>query len=189
MNQIWQMWRGGISPAICDHIIRDCEQLQPMQAEVGYGAGQAVKRINTEVRRSEVRWAGHLEWINQLVFRYAMRANKAAFGFDICHLEDIQYTIYNGTDEGYYDWHFDTFWANATAFDRKISVTIQLSSPTDYEGGEFLLDAQYEAPDPVALKERGTVFCFPSPLQHTVKPVTKGIRKSLVAWVEGPKFK
>ena len=187
MNSIWQMWEGGVSPTTCNQIIEECEKLEPMAATVGNDS--RTKGINTEVRRSEVRWAGQIPWIKSLVYDFAARANKAAFGFDISYLEDIQYTIYNGADEGYYDWHFDTFWGNHTAFDRKISVIIQLSDPIEYEGGEFLLDPMYEAPDPKQIKRSGTVFCFPSPIRHTVKPVTKGIRKSLVAWVEGPKFK
>lgn len=188
MNSIWQMWHGGVSPTVCDRIILECEQLHPMEANVGDGRNTE-QSINTEVRRSEVRWAGHIKWINELVYDFASRANKAAFGFDISYLEDIQYTIYHGTDEGYYDWHFDTFWANGTAFDRKLSLTIQLSNPSDYAGGEFLLDPQYEQPDPIQLKTRGTVLCFPSPIRHTVQPVTSGVRKSLVAWIEGPKFR
>mgnify|MGYP001158571502 FL=1 len=187
MNQLWQMWSGGIAPQTCDLIIKACEELEPVPAVVGDGAN--LEQINTNVRRSEVRWAGDIKWINDLVMHFANRANKAAFGFDISFLEDIQYTIYNGTDEGYYDWHYDTFWANAGAFDRKLSVTIQLSNPSEYQGGEFLLDSQYEQPNPNDLKTRGTVLVFPSPITHTVKPVTSGVRKSLVAWGEGPKFK
>tara|TARA_B100001093_G_scaffold85020_1_gene76685 strand:- start:374 stop:850 length:477 start_codon:yes stop_codon:yes gene_type:complete len=157
--------------------------------EANVGSDSATNTVNTSVRRSEVRWAGQIEWIHKLVYGFATRANRQAFGFDISYLEDIQYTIYNGTDQGYYDWHHDTFWAGHTSFDRKISVTIQLSDPTEYEGGQFLLDPMYEQPDAKALAQRGTVFCFPSPVRHTVKPVTSGVRKSLVAWIEGPKFR
>ncbi len=187
MNSIWQMWERGITPTNCNRIIEECERLQPMEANVG--SDSATNTVNTSVRRSEVRWAGQIEWIHKLVYGFATRANRQAFGFDISYLEDIQYTIYNGTDQGYYDWHHDTFWAGNTSFDRKISVTIQLSDPTEYEGGQFLLDPMYEQPDPKALAQRGTVFCFPSPIRHTVMPVTSGVRKSLVAWIEGPKFR
>ena len=68
-------------------------------------------------------------------------------------------------------------------------MIIQLSDPSEYQGGQFLLANEHEQPDPKALTQRGTVLCFPSPVQHTVKPVTSGVRKSLVAWIEGPKFK
>ena len=187
MNSIWQMWSGDVPPNACDKIIRECEQIEPMAATVG-GAGTE-DGVNTEVRRSEVRWAGQIQWIKDLVFGYAATANRNAFGFDISYLSDVQYTIYKGTDEGYYNWHHDTFWGGESAYDRKISVIIQLSGPTEYEGGEFLLDEQYPAPDKKQLTQRGTVLCFPSFILHTVKPVTKGTRRSLVAWVEGPKFR
>ena len=73
--------------------------------------------------------------------------------------------------------------------DRKLSVTIQLSDSNDYEGGDFVFDQEYQSPDPKALRKKGTILVFPSPIRHAVKPVTKGTRKSLVAWVEGPKWK
>tara|TARA_Y100000015_G_scaffold10_1_gene6 strand:- start:1107 stop:1580 length:474 start_codon:yes stop_codon:yes gene_type:complete len=157
-----------------------------MEAGVG---GQSVTTVDNKIRKSEIRWAGDIQWIKDLIYGYASTANRNAFGFDINYLQDVQYTIYKGTDEGFYNWHYDTFWAGENAYDRKISVIIQLSDPSDYEGGEFLLEDQYEQPNATELKQRGTVLCFPSFFMHTVKPVTKGIRKSLVAWIEGPKFR
>jgi PKHD-type hydroxylase len=73
--------------------------------------------------------------------------------------------------------------------DRKLSITIQLSDSDDYEGGNFILDRQYQQPDSKDLRTKGTILVFPSPIKHKVTPVTKGIRKSLVAWVEGPKWR
>ena len=52
-----------------------------------------------------------------------------------------------------------------------------------------MIEPQYEQPNPHSLKQQGTVFVFPSTLRHQVTPVTSGVRKSLVAWVEGPKWK
>ena len=112
-----------------------------------------------------------------------------AFGVDLTDVWDIQYTIYDAKDDGHYDWHFDTFWGNESSSDRKLSVTIQLSDSDDYEGGDFLFDPQYEPPDKMSLRKKGTVLVFPSPIKHKVEKVTKGIRKSLVAWVEGPKWR
>ena len=186
MNSIWQMWARDVSPTTCNKIIQECEQLSPMEAGVG---GQSVTTVDNKIRKSEIRWAGDIQWIKDLIYGYASTANRNAFGFDINYLQDVQYTIYKGTDEGFYNWHYDTFWAGENAYDRKISVIIQLSDPSDYEGGEFLLEDQYEQPNATELKQRGTVLCFPSFFMHTVKPVTKGIRKSLVAWIEGPKFR
>ena len=38
-------------------------------------------------------------------------------------------------------------------------------------------------------KEQGKLILFPSYVLHEVKPVTKGERYSLVAWITGPQFK
>jgi PKHD-type hydroxylase len=70
---------------------------------------------------------------------------------------------------------------------RKISITVQLSDPNDYEGGVLELNVGntiVQMP-----KEKGCAVLFPSYILHRVTPVTKGIRKSLVLWVGGTTFK
>lgn len=190
MKQIWQLWEKGISQADIQNIITECETYAPMDAMVGLGKDGQEK---DQVRKSIVRWIHkddvHSRFIYNILWMYANEANRNAFGVDIRDIFDIQYTIYEGTEKGFYDWHIDTFWANETEWDRKLSITVQLSNPSDYEGGEFMLDPQYEQPNADSLKQQGTVFVFPSTIRHQVKPVTSGIRKSLVAWVEGPKWK
>ena len=69
---------------------------------------------------------------------------------------------------------------------RKLSITVQLSDPSDYEGGDlqFLITRE-----PVTAKrEKGNAIVFPSFMIHQVKPVTKGVRYSLVCWCSGPAF-
>jgi PKHD-type hydroxylase len=71
---------------------------------------------------------------------------------------------------------------------RKLSFTLQLSDPEDYEGGQVqFLDENgrtYFAP-----KRKGTLVLFDSRTQHRVLKVTKGLRKSIVGWVVGPRWK
>ena len=70
---------------------------------------------------------------------------------------------------------------------RKLSISIQLTDPTKYEGGDLNL---YWSDDPVTMKNnKGSLFIFPSYMLHEVTPVTKGERNSLVCWVNGPQFK
>lgn len=189
MNSIWQMWKGELSETEISEIINECEYYEVQKAQV---ANQN-STINPDIRRSQVRWIDSADpnskFIYDIVWKYARAANKIAFGFDIHSLTDIQYTIYDGEEEGFYDWHYDTFWGNPTFHDRKLSVTIQLSDSKDYEGGDFKFDPQYEAPAAADIRMKGTVLVFASPIKHKVEPVTKGIRRSLVAWVEGPKWK
>ena len=73
-------------------------------------------------------------------------------------------------------------------FDRKLSMTVQLTDPTEYEGGDFHLDDSVE-PLPSFSKDKGSVLIFPSYINHKVSPVTKGIRRSLVAWFSGPRWR
>ena len=71
---------------------------------------------------------------------------------------------------------------------RKLSFAMQLSDPDDYEGGNVqLLDEtgkSYLAP-----RKKGTIMLFDSRTSHRVLKVTKGIRKSLVGWTVGPRWK
>jgi PKHD-type hydroxylase len=185
------MFPGAIDSALCDAIITEGEYYQPKEAVIGNGT-----QVNEDksYRTSEIRWINkndtNSKFIADLIYYYSFEANRNTFDVDINYLQDIQYTKYFGHNKGHYNWHFDTFWASdTTAYDRKLSVTIQLSDPEDYKGGDFKFGAGVIQPDQEQLKQRGTVLVFLSPTQHMVEPVTFGERKSLVAWVEGPKWR
>jgi PKHD-type hydroxylase len=108
--------------------------------------------------------------------------NKA-YGFDMVGFVDaLQYTEY-GPDQ-HFAWHVD-IGRDQTSL-RKLSMTIQLSSPDEYEGGE--LDFVGLAPMPQS-RLQGSATFFPSFLGHRVHPVTRGVRRSLVAWGSGLPFR
>lgn len=73
---------------------------------------------------------------------------------------------------------------------RKISMTVNLNSPDDYDGGNLMFDFGhhtngdqfYECEE---IREQGSIIVFPSFLDHCVTPVTKGTRYSLVLWTLG----
>ena len=108
--------------------------------------------------------------------------------FHVYNVADIQFTEYLATENGHYNWHHDIDWQNNNGYDRKLSVTVQLSEPSEYEGGNFVFD-EVDSPDSNILKQKGTVLVFPSYLRHRVEPVTKGVRRSLVSWFEGPSWR
>ena len=71
---------------------------------------------------------------------------------------------------------------------RKLSVIVQLADGDDYEGGA----TQVRDIDNTMVtipRERGTMFFFDSRLQHRAKTVHKGLRKSLIAWAVGPRWR
>lgn len=118
--------------------------------------------------------------------------NNSWYGFELNGFDGIQYTTYTAEQEGHYDWHMDiclgdqylpvNMWEP-----RKLSMSLLLND--DFEGGEFQINLGNESDAVVALKnEKGRIIAFPSFMIHRVLPVTKGIRKSMVVWVTGPKF-
>ena len=73
---------------------------------------------------------------------------------------------------------------------RKISMTVNLSDPKKYEGGNLKLDLgphvknqRYKICEDI--RPKGSVIFFPSFTYHCVTPVTSGTRYSLVLWCLG----
>lgn len=176
IRQNWQMFPRVISETIVDEIVTIAGKT--MQASTFNDSG-------ADVRKSRVAWIKDRRILN-LLYDYVDMSNRNVFNTHIYKKADIQFTEYLATEGGHYNWHHDIDWNRNDGLDRKLSVTVQLSSPDEYEGGDFLFN---ECQSPSQAKEKGTVLVFPSYLQHKVNPITKGIRRSLVAWFEGPKWR
>ena len=160
--------------------ILDTKELQ--DAQIGANGGE----VNVTTRRSKIYWLPKTDEfldIYTTFFELVNKCNNEFYQFKLTEIaEHIQYTVYNSDDQGYYDWHLDMGPGKAS---RKLSLVFQLSDPTEYEGG----DLQINTGQIMTLeKEKGTVLIFPSYLLHRVTPVTKGTRRSLVLWIEGPAF-
>jgi PKHD-type hydroxylase len=118
------------------------------------------------------------------IFNFISKINKDTFHYILNEIEEIQYTEYDESYQGHYDWHIDVGIHESSR--RKISIVVQLSDPVEYEGGE--LQINYGGQHVICDKTKGTIIMFPSYLLHRVTPVTKGTRRSLVLWVTGPPF-
>lgn len=142
-----------------------------------------------EVRRSQVSWltTENASWVYDRLSWIARQLNGLYFQFDVGGFsEHFQYTVYNEVYAGTYDWHIDKHW-NMASPPRKLSISVQLSSPDEYEGGELQL--LYKKEPETMKKDLGSAIMFPSYMLHRVTPVTKGVRRSLVVWIYGPRFK
>jgi PKHD-type hydroxylase len=140
-----------------------------------------------DTRKSSVRFLYPNEltgWIFQRIAGAVNRINNEYFQFDLSTLgQGLQFTQYESSGE-HYNYHTDAGFGTPI---RKLSMTIQLSDPNDYDGGDFEL---WLGEEPTKIgRERGLVMFFPSYVLHRVTPVTRGTRYSLVAWVSGPPFK
>ena len=167
--------------------------------------------IDKEKRNAKNAWVPTSHWIGGFVWHYVQRANRENFQYDLTNIdgESMQYTVYSPGE--YYGWHndqgissyykpvsqgnrghgeqlFQDFVNKNCEQVRKLSFSLLLSDPETYEGGNFqLLDEagkSYYAP-----RQRGIIVIFDSRTQHRVKKVTKGVRKSLVGWACGPRWR
>jgi len=120
-------------------------------------------------------------WVFQRLNKAIREINDTIYGFVVSQFkEGFQFTRYEVGE--YYGPHFDIGPGKLT--ERKLSLTVQLSAPEDYTGGELIIYPEF-----VASKDRGTMTVFPSFMCHDVRPVTTGVRYSLVSWLAGPPFK
>jgi len=151
-------------------------------AEVGGDRGV----LDKFKRRSKIFWLPKTEEFHEIyktLFELIGSCNSDFYKFKLNELvEQIQYTVYNENDQGHYDWHLDMGPGKTR---RKLSLVVQLSDPSEYEGGELQINVGHIV---TLEKDKGTVLIFPSYLLHRVTPVTKGTRRSLVLWVDGPAF-
>jgi PKHD-type hydroxylase len=145
---------------------------------------------DSAIRSSIVKWIPQNDqwsWLYDKMINMATIANNALWNFDLQTApEQIQFTEYHASQGGHYGWHQDIGPGMLSL--RKVSITVQLSGPEDYQGGDLQIwqggDNPIDAP-----KGKGTVVIFPSYMMHRVTKVTSGIRRSLVLWVGGEHYR
>ncbi len=179
MRDNWQLFHAELPKEFCEELIQGLQKYPPQKA--------STFNNSTSVRSSTVRWIDGERGLCDILMNYVNIANSNAFLFDISRvISELQFTEYHGTSEDWYGWHHDIEWNSGAPYDRKISVVVQLSDPSDYEGGKFEFD-EVETPD--NFDAQGSILIFPSYLRHQVTPVTSGKRYSLVSWVRGPRWR
>jgi PKHD-type hydroxylase len=178
------VWKEVFTPAELDAIIALGDRLAPMRAAL---AGRP--DVPDHMRITRVAWmerGPETAWIYARLEEVVLRLNTEFYKYDLYGLvEAFQYTVYEGEEGGHYNWHVDI--GNRDNEPRKISMSLQLTDPADYEGCRLVLEAG-DGPH-VAEAARGTVISFPSYVLHRVTPIESGTRKSLVIWVSGPEFR
>ena len=209
MNLQYYYWwfKSAISPRICDDIVKyGLRHKEDVALTGGLGRDRDLEKqpLNKKEikdlkkkRDSSIVWMDD-RWIYKEIQPYVKVANQNA-GWN-CHWEwpkSCQFTKYKPGQ--YYDWHCDS-WERVYEKEgptkgkiRKLSATVSLSDEKDYSGGE--LEFQFRNGDnPNARRmckdilPKGSLVVFPSFVWHRVKPVTKGVRYSLVIWNLGYPF-
>ena len=179
MRELYQVWPSALSHQQVDQIIQ-IGLKRPREEATLFSSADAMQGI----RSCTVRWLQD-DWIESLLWPYVTKANQMGFQVAVERQCEMQLAAYVASQEDHYDWHHDVNWNGQSQYDRKISLTVQLSDPATYEGGDFEFD---EVKTNADFRSRGTVLVFPSYLRHRIHPVTSGTRQALVAWFSGPRW-
>ena len=130
-------------------------------------------------------------WTGALASHFATQGNLV-WGLELAGLGTLSILRYE--ESGHFQWHIDAlaheqadYPGLGTGLERKLSVTVNLSDPADYDGGdlEFLNGLGQLITQP-ELRQRGSVIVFPSTVGHRVTAITRGVRFALVGWMVGP---
>ena len=185
-----------VHPDVCEQIVKDCKENILNQASIlNYDKSS---RDDPSIRKTSIYFiTDKNNKINELAWHFLREANKIHFNYDLTFFQAIQFGEYS---EGcHYGWHRDTGGMYQENETRKLSLTLVLSDPDTFEGGELQFyngDRPMEEMGGVTgeqvtndIKSQGTVVVFDSRDFHRVTPVTKGVRHSIVCWTVGPNFK
>ena len=155
------------------------------------------KKLNFKLRNCWISWIND-KWIYDILNPFIHTANKeAGWNFEWDWNESCQFTHYDKNQ--FYGWHCDQIInsskhpsKNINGKIRKLSLTLQLTDKSKYEGGEFqfkwLNGKKVKIDTPKSAKELGSIIIFPSFIFHQITPITHGTRESLVNWSIGKPF-
>jgi PKHD-type hydroxylase len=167
----------------CDRILSLGTAAPQISGRVGEALGE-----DTEIRRSRVTalYPGEdTEWLFERL-EFVLEHLNQGYGFRLSgFMEGAQVAWYEDHGDGnggHYDWHIDLGPGRYSL--RKLSMSVQLSDGTDYDGG----DLEFMASEETGIRTRGSLIVFPSFLEHRVTPVTRGVRASMVSWIAGEPF-
>tara|TARA_Y100001947_G_scaffold63944_1_gene53771 strand:+ start:257 stop:892 length:636 start_codon:yes stop_codon:yes gene_type:complete len=183
---------------------REASILNPGQSDVDVDdAG----RVDPRVRKADIAFVtpddNEDNIVNEIAWHFLQKANDIKFNYKFDSFQLVQFARYR--DGGHYAWHQDV---NESAIvphgeSRKLSLTLCLTDPNIYEGGELQfytgdrLMSDLKLSDGTIVprkqiikdkREQGSVIVFDSRDWHRVTPVTRGTRYSIVCWTVGPNF-
>ena len=185
---IYWHWQKFFETEQINEIVNFCEQNYDDVEDKTKGA----KDYNNNYKKSATVKYVYWKKIKHLLgdmYDAVIDCNYHNFGFDLNDLTDsiaVNYNNYSSDYNEQYDWHMD-FDLKRPLLDIKLTLLINVST-SDYEGGQFQLNDGTEFTVPEFTKP-GDMILFRSHVLHRVLPITKGDRKTLSIFFEGPKFR
>lgn len=170
------------TPLECQRIVY-CNQ-PATQAHVTTLNKEGADRLHLNQRNTKAKAVPrthHYTWLYTRVMNLVREVNMRFFHFQVQDLTDLQVLEYENT--GFYHTHVDVGTGQTSR--RKFSMVAFLTPPEEYEGGDLILKPHFSEVKP----ELGSVVFFPSYVPHEIKPVTAGVRHSMVTWILGPPYR
>jgi len=204
-------WQKAIHPKVCEDIIQEFNDESELKADTGNYLGndslypEEIFRMKQEdewdyeknapksseygkIRKTKLNWLQKDHGMNEILLKYVLETNQKVWKYNLTKFTPCQFGKYEL--DNFYGWHQDSgySYAETEVETRKLSLTLQLSSHLDYEGGTFEFWNGLKKPIIPPILEQGSILIFDSRMWHQVTPITKGIRYSLVSWVLGSPF-
>ena len=180
---------GLIDNSTVDAINQYCDQQGTNPSTLGH------RSQNTEIRLCNTKFHyinDQSDWIFDILEYIANTINNKYFQFDLIGFDRFQYTVYDQPG-AHYTYHSDMAFGPVAVDElktpRKLSFSLVLSDDTEYQGGEFEIIANNVKTPIIVPQQKGRMIAFPSYITHRVTPLIGGVRKSIVVWALGPKFK
>ena len=165
---------------------KECAMICEIAKEYEVESGSLVGASETSIRDSGVSFLEpneKMSWVYYKLTDAIKEINEEFFKFDLFSIgENLQFTTYALNQ--HYNYHIDKIHNGPI---RKLSIVLQLTDPSKYEGGD--LEVFYGGEAQKLPRAQGTLIAFPSYVVHRVTPVTSGVRNSLVGWINGNPFK
>ena len=187
-----------VKPDMCEEIIKDCMS-RNLEIATIINPDHSSSRDDPNIRKTSIYFVptDRNNKANEIAWHFLKEANKQMFHYDLTYFQSIQFAEYK--DGGHYDWHIDSYHQDELNKTRKLSLSLVLSNPDNFEGGKLEFynggrpweekgDATGEQIK-IDLESQGTIVVFDSRDYHRVTPVTKGIRYSVVCWATGAAFR
>jgi PKHD-type hydroxylase len=177
----WAFWDDLFSDEEIDKITAYCQEQTLQKGTVVAGKGDPQGRVSDigfVFPNVDTGW--FFEKMNSII----EQINDQWYGFDLEGYLNFQYTEYDAAKNAHYGMHMDLFLGKPGPA-RKLSLSLILND--DYEGGEFYVQ-DTEKPT-VMPQKKGRLIMFPAFMLHGVRPVSNGVRRSIVIWVSGPMFR
>lgn len=187
-----QVVEGALSPDQCKRIRDLGEEMfltqGVIEGRVGFNDSSRIDKSRRIVDGQWLPWPwvdDRMVWVYEHVSEVLQQVNARVWQIEVTDWVD-QFHYLRYRKGGHFMWHQDAGDGYRKA-ERKLAFSLMLSNLDEFEGGDF----QYFDGGEITLKplKMGDMAVFHSHVQHKVTRVTKGVRRSLVGWASGPKWK